>query len=674
MVFKTQSFYAQLLLKTALPAIAVLVVAQLFIFIYLRQNVNDNQNYKLRTITNQVNSLVDFQDVSLQNLSRTIELQHEKYANVLMNNFNLNPDSLLQLDLYTLRSTLLMDQNLDDISIINSSGIVVSTTSKKDYLLNLFATTKNAEDFFIKILSSGKYTPENVVFEKQVRKFRKSSYIATSNQKFVFRFSSYNPAFDQIAQRVSNALVELIKSDNTIRNIEVYLNAEEPFSLNQSSEYKKKDISLVKNVFRNKISEKEILTDQKNVVDKYVYIEKTNRIFEEFVIKITIDKTFDRAWLRNKLVISLLFLLLLAVPLLFYIFRSLKRSFHQPILNLKSSVEALSKGDLGKSKKLDVKDDNEIGAIAQSVNNLIEMLNATANFSKEIGAGNLDAELRLQTENDLVGQSLLEMQQNLKRLEVEKQQRDLIDQHLSWISNGLTHFNKIMREDNDDIEKLGKSIINNLVKYTKSTQGAFFALNNLDAQDPHLDLVAAWAYNKQRYLKKRIELNEGLAGMCALEKYTIYRTEIPENYYEIESGLGNAIPKALIFVPIKLNEEIFGVIELASFEKYEPFQIEFLEKLAESISYTLSALKNSARNEALLEQTRYQSVQFSIEEFQLKKQIDELKKQLEMSQNNEFSLNQQIERLQRKLEVAVLKIKELRNKRTSFSKIRDDED
>ena len=69
--------------------------------------------------------------------------------------------------------------------------------------------------------------------------------------------------------------------------------------------------------------------------------------------------------------------------------------------------------------------------------------------------------------------------------------------------------------------------------------------------------------------------------------------DIPDEYVTIKSGLGNSNPTAILITPIKKDERILGVIELASFNEIEPHQIEFVSKIAENTATViLSTLAN----------------------------------------------------------------------------------
>ncbi|MBQ5550417.1 MAG: GAF domain-containing protein, partial [Bacteroidales bacterium] len=88
------------------------------------------------------------------------------------------------------------------------------------------------------------------------------------------------------------------------------------------------------------------------------------------------------------------------------------------------------------------------------------------------------------------------------------------------------------------------------------------------------------------------------------EQKTIYIKETKDDYVKITSGLGKSNPRSLVIVPLKFNDEIYGVVELASFIKYQPFEIEFIERVAESIASTISTVNINIRTAQLLKESQ----------------------------------------------------------------------
>ncbi len=292
----------------------------------------------------------------------------------------------------------------------------------------------------------------------------------------------------------------------------------------------------------------------------------------------------------------------------------------KPIEQISKDIEELSKGKI--VSILENTGSGVISAIYSSFNLMLDRLKKTTTFANEMGEGNLDVTLEGVTEDDVLGQSLIRMRDNLiKSKELEERNR-IEENKRAWATKGHAEFAEILRNNNSDIEKFTTEIISNLVKYTNSNQGSLFIINNEDSE--LLDLMATYAYDRKKYISKSIKIGEGLVGTCAIEKETIFLTDIPDNYINIRSGLGGANPKSIIIVPLKIENKIFGVIELASFNIYENYQIKFVEKLGESIASTISVTKTNIITNKLLEQSKLQAEELAAAEEEMRQNLEEM--------------------------------------------------
>jgi PAS domain S-box-containing protein len=247
------------------------------------------------------------------------------------------------------------------------------------------------------------------------------------------------------------------------------------------------------------------------------------------------------------------------------------------------------------------------------------------NFVNELRNGNTDAEYEIKDENDLLGKAVLSLRDELKKNKEEEEKRREEDQQRHWISEGLAKFGDILRQDTDDMEDLSYRIISNLVKYIGAVQGALFILNGEEDNDKHLEMKACYAYDRRKYPDKRVELGEGLLGATVMEQETTYITEVPQNYVNITSGLGYSTPDAVLMVPLKVNEQVHGAIELASFHGMEQYVIDFVEKVAESVASTISSVKINSKTSRLLEESRQQAEELASKEEQMRQNMEELK-------------------------------------------------
>ncbi len=321
--------------------------------------------------------------------------------------------------------------------------------------------------------------------------------------------------------------------------------------------------------------------------------------------------------------------------LLLVVTYSLAKYIVKPLKKITRILKSLAIGNLNETHQMSVKTKDEIGQIRQSVNVLINSLKRTAHFAQEIGKGNLDIEFSIVSKNDVLGNSLLEMKQSLKKAEEQKSEREELDRRQNWSSHGIAKFSEILRENQDNIEEFGYQIISNMVKYLDANQGGIFVVDDTENENPMLEMIAAYAYNRRKYLETVFEPGIGLVGRCFQEEETIFMTDIPDNYIKITSGLGDENPSCLLLVPLKMNEKVFGVIELASFKIVESYQIEFVERIAESVASTLSTIKINIRTAELLEESQNKSEMLSTHEEEMRQNMEELRAtQEEMERKN----------------------------------------
>ncbi len=298
------------------------------------------------------------------------------------------------------------------------------------------------------------------------------------------------------------------------------------------------------------------------------------------------------------------------------------RSIVKPIANLKSILLMMGKGKLP-DHKVHVGTD-EIGEMANALNFLVDGLKEKSLFAEEIGKGNFNHNYNPLSDEDVLGISLLEMRKSLQTAEEEEEKRKEEDHKRNWATQGLAKFAELLRQDNDNIEALSFNLIMNLVKYLGANQGGVFIVNDEDNNNVFVEMKACYAFERRKFLEKRILLGEGLIGTCLQEGQTIFLTEVPENYISITSGLGDSNPRCILIVPLKLNDQIFGIIEIASFKVLEPYQIEFVEKIGESIASTISSVKINIRTNELLIQSQEQSEEMRAQEEEMRQNMEEM--------------------------------------------------
>jgi hypothetical protein len=266
---------------------------------------------------------------------------------------------------------------------------------------------------------------------------------------------------------------------------------------------------------------------------------------------------------------------------------------------------------------------NEIGKLASQINETLESLKDATDFVTAIGQGNLSMDYRESLDKgynrgkNKLADSLIDMQVKLQNLNDEERKRQ-------WANEGLTKFVDILRSSNDNIRVLGDRIIASLVQYTRSNQGGLYILNDEEENNVYLELVSLFAYDTKKHETRRIKPGEGLLGQTFLEKDTNYYTSFPDEYVRITSGLGDANPRAILIVPLKMDTKVYGIVELASFHEYQPHEIAFVERLGETIASTIASVQSAQKNKHLIEQFQQQTEEMRAQEEEMRQNMEEL--------------------------------------------------
>ncbi len=259
-------------------------------------------------------------------------------------------------------------------------------------------------------------------------------------------------------------------------------------------------------------------------------------------------------------------------------------------------------------------------------------------FIENLRQGNIETDTPIENINTKVGQSLTGLRKFMIKSKHDEEKRRIEEDQRTWVTHGLARFGEILRQNTDNIEVLSYNIIDYLVSYTKVNQAGVFLINTNSQGGKFFELTAFVAYDRKKFANKTIQWNEGLIGRCAMEKETIFLTEIPNNYVSITSGLGESNPNALLIVPLKVNNEIYGVIELASFKIFQDFEISFVEKSAESIAATISNVKINIQTANLLKETQIQAEKMAQQEEELRQNLEEMQATQEESERREIEM------------------------------------
>ena len=332
-------------------------------------------------------------------------------------------------------------------------------------------------------------------------------------------------------------------------------------------------------------------------------------------------------WLVSSL--AVVFILSIA---LWYLHR-MRKIISQPLSKILGYTNIMKSGKLPE-ESLRLNTNDEFKFISEHLNSIVNLLKEKTRFVKALNQDDLQAKLELSDNEDALGKELLDIQINTQKAASERKKHDEETAKRRYINEGLARFSVITHARYDQISKLTDAFIKELVNYLGSIQGGIFLVNE-DTDRNELILTSAYAYDRKKYLSKTVVFGEGLVGTCAIEKKPIFLNEIPPDYISISSGLGDAPPGNILLLPMLQEDNLTGVIEIASLNNFQEHQIEFAKQVANSLANILSSTKINERTAKLLAQSQEHAQTMAEQEEEMRQNMEELKATQEESSRRE---------------------------------------
>ncbi len=343
-------------------------------------------------------------------------------------------------------------------------------------------------------------------------------------------------------------------------------------------------------------------------------------------------KSIQSLSVRKNITDILTLLLILVSATLIYL--KIKKELSENIENLQLNLKSLTNtSDISKFQNSE-----EFAPVISGIESFNIKFKEISDFINNLLSDNYSVNFKTKEQKDPVQKSLTDLRDKLKE-NIEINDKRLEDERRrQWFAEGQAKFNDILREASSGIENLAETALINMVKFLNAAQGGFFIVNDNETV-PFLELTSAFAYDRIKMLTKRIELGDGLVGMCAVEKNTVVITDVPDDYMQIESGLGEATPTNILIFPLKTEDNILGVVEIASFYEFKKTEIEFIENIAEDIAKTLETTKITDKTSELLEETQKKSQELAMRDTEMSEKINELKDAQKETKRSESEIN-----------------------------------
>ncbi|MGW2556562.1 HAMP domain-containing protein [Streptomyces sp. NPDC001635] len=174
-----------------------------------------------------------------------------------------------------------------------------------------------------------------------------------------------------------------------------------------------------------------------------------------------------------------------------------------------------------------------------------------------------------------------------------------------WLESNLTRIAGLMQGHRDLVE-VADLILRELTPLVNAQLGAFFLTEGGAKQGEGLEFIAGYGTHAASgsITPRPGSLGGGLITQAALEKKRILVTDMPQDYMNISSGLGEAPPVSLVILPILFEDRVLGVIELASLSKFNEVHLAFIDQFVNTIGVSINTIIANARTESLLSKSQ----------------------------------------------------------------------
>jgi len=265
--------------------------------------------------------------------------------------------------------------------------------------------------------------------------------------------------------------------------------------------------------------------------------------------------------------------------------------------------------------------------LTESVNglasNLTTQVRAIAGVASAVAEGDLTQSITVEARGEVA-----ELKDNINLMVANLRETTRANREQYWLNTNLARLSSLMQGHRDPLE-VARLIMSELTPLVSAQYGAFYlaaagADGGPDAPGAGFERIAAYGFHRSGMTK--FSLGEGLAGQAALDRVRILVEDAPPGYVTVGSGLGESAPTHLAVLPIVFEDQVLGVLELASLHRFSDLHLSFFDRFVPTIGVTINAIMANSRTEVLLTESQRLATQLQERSDELQRQQAELRR------------------------------------------------
>lgn len=367
------TIFRQLIYNIVFPVVIALIVLGVINFRNTRNILKESNSTRNNLISNELTQVLRFQDITLSILEENINPKLENVSSKLVMEYFKSTSKIKEADLRQIREQLGLDPNFYDLYVIDTNGIVVNTTFKPDMGLNFFSFGEEHKSLIKRIFREGVFRSEKFTIEGTTRRLKKYTYEPTLDGLYIIELGVRSNTADEIINLIKSTLNDFSVKEKSIVSAELFMNADNPFSLTKTEEIGAVEKEFIRQRFAQMdtvLVDKKV--DGKHLSFQYIFMEsKNSELYKGSVIRIVSDRTQEIYDEYYRLISFIAIFILVLFTISFLIFQK-TRMVTDPIKKLVSKVNLIADGNL--SERAEVVGNNEITTLSKKFNVMIGQL------------------------------------------------------------------------------------------------------------------------------------------------------------------------------------------------------------------------------------------------------------------------------------------------------------
>lgn len=371
---RTTTIFKQLIFNIIIPVLLALLVFAVINFQRTQSKMKASADEQSRLLANEVTMILKFQDIAFNLFEEELDVRLKTFSNTLVTKYFANTENLENLNLREIANKIGMDPVNEDIYLIRRDGVIINTTFEKDYKVNLYEYGETFKNYLLDIFRTKDFVSERFSIEQKTKRPKKYTYQPTLDRKYIVELGVYSKKADEIVQNIEKFKGELKNESKGIIDVELFLMADIPFSLNKNAlEVDKTHQEILLKTFESR--DTTVIERNGKYWSQYQYIpierSSSNLYKRKAVIRIISDVTTQKALFRRE---ALIFILVFGITILMvaYLIYRKTRVITLPIRKLVENVDRITNGNL--RERAEVMGNNEITRLSEKFNMMISQL------------------------------------------------------------------------------------------------------------------------------------------------------------------------------------------------------------------------------------------------------------------------------------------------------------